>query len=212
MVLVVRSLVESKTVLHLWIRIGTLYGGYLLTGGHCRTYRSGRAHIKAIGRGIHVLHFLVWIHFLTANILGCNRPGLVLERDLVVDALGYQICIAFTSGIEEIQLLAPITVTLRFCAVGTGGLGFVALEMALSTRQAAGASALWLSVWSSITVSLLRWSRSARGRVTRLWRGERVCHVMILSQHSMSRGADAGWIVRFVRRGPTAAAVAVRNR
>lgn len=141
------------------------------------TRGRGWGHAKGIvGHGHVRLHFLNGIHFSAADVFGGDCARLVHEGDLVVDALGDQICISLAGGVEEVELLAPIAFSLGFEAVVAGGLGLVALEMALSARQAAGARALWPVVDSRVARSFPGGQRLVGGRVV-VGRGRsRVCH------------------------------------
>lgn len=95
------------------------------------------------------------VHFAAAYIFASNNPRLVLEGDAVVVALGDQVGILFAGSVEEVELLAPVALALRLCAIVASGFGLVALEMALSAGQAAGAGALWLAIGGCIAVSFL---------------------------------------------------------
>jgi hypothetical protein len=95
------------------------------------------------------------VHFAATNILAGDDARLVLEGDAVVGALGYQIGVPLARRVEEVELLAPIAFPLRLGAVVAGRFGLVALEMALPTRQASRARALWLALGRSIALPLL---------------------------------------------------------
>lgn len=96
------------------------------------------------------------VHLAAADILGGNSARLVLEGDAVVDALGDQVGIALAGCVEEVELLAPAALALRLCAVVTCRLSFIALKMALSAGEAAGAGALGFALGGGIALALLR--------------------------------------------------------
>lgn len=141
------------------------------------TRRRGWGHAKGIvGHGHVRLHFLNRIHFSATDIFGGDCARLIHEGDLVVDALGDQICVSLAGGVEEVELLAPIAFSLGFEAVVASGLGLVAFEMALSACQAAGARALWFVIYGGVARSFPGGQRLICGRVI-VGRGRSsVCH------------------------------------
>jgi hypothetical protein len=102
-----------------------------------------------------IIYLLHWVHLPTTNVFTSDRPRLVLESDAIVIAFGYDVGIPFTCGVKEIKLLAPIALPLRLGAVVASRFGLIALQMALSTGQAASARALWLPLGRGIALSLL---------------------------------------------------------
>lgn len=141
------------------------------------TRRRGWGHAKGIvGHGHVRLHFLNRIHFSATDVFGGDCARFVHEGNLIIDALGDQICVSLAGGVEKVELLAPIAFSLGFEAVVAGGLGLVAFEMTLSACQAAGARALWFVVDSGIARSFPSGQRLVGGRAV-VGRGRSsVCH------------------------------------
>lgn len=145
----------------------------------------------------------IGIHVAAANILGGNGARLVLEGDAVVIALGNEVGGALAGRVEEVELLAPAALALRFGAVVARRLALVALEMALSARQAAGARALGLGLGGAVVVSLARRGGARPGSSTRRRVAGRGCdggHAVDIGCSEGHVGAGAHWMRREERR------------
>jgi hypothetical protein len=160
------------------MRIGVghhaLYWGQVLTRWRQRGQRlccgrltGWRRHVEGIAHEGHMVHVSVFpldgVHLAAAHILGGNDARLVLEGDAVVGALGDEVGLLLARRVEEVELLAPVALALRLCAVVARRLRLVALEMALPARQASRARALRLPLGRGIVVPLLRGPRAAAG-------------------------------------------------
>jgi hypothetical protein len=110
------------------------------------------------------IQVLDWIHLFAAYILGGDSPRLVQEGDLVVYALGDQVCVLLARGVEEVEFLAPIALALRLEAIVTRRLGFVTLQMPFPASQAPGTRSLGLVVRCGIASPLLGRQRLGSGR------------------------------------------------
>lgn len=177
-------MIEIVVVLYLRVQIWrhALYWRKMLPCWCWGSQATWGSHVEAIGDYWHlVLWLLHRVHLAPADIFARNDSGLVLERDAIVVALWYEICIALACGVEEVELLAPVALALRLGAVVAAGLRLIALEMPLSAGQTAGARALGLAVGRGIAVALVgRHSPAARRRVA-WWGGYGSRHVALLS-------------------------------
>jgi hypothetical protein len=163
-----RSLMVKVVI---WLRLRVRVWGHALQRGNVlpcwprRRETTWRAHIEAIDNRYVVVWLLYGIHFPPTNIFACDDPRLVLKGNAVVGALGYDVGVSFASCVQEVELLAPTAVALRLGAVVAGGFRLVALEMALSAGQTAGARALRLAVRGRIALSFL----GRHGPTARRW-------------------------------------------
>jgi hypothetical protein len=163
-------MVVAEAVLCLRVGLGrdALDWGKVLAGGCGSSQAAWRAHVKGVAHDGDVVVGLVdGVHFPATHVLAGDEARLVLEGDAVVGAFGYEVGIPLARRVEEVELLAPIALPLRLGAVVARRLGLVALEMALSTRQASCARALGLALGRGIAaLSLLgrAWPASRSGR------------------------------------------------
>src|SRR5690242_14276360 len=114
-----------------------------------------RSQREAITSNGHVcVGFFRRIHLSSTYILGCDDSRLILEGNLVLSTLGNQIRVPLAGGVKEIELLAPVALTLRFCAVVAARLGLVAFQMPLSACPAARTRSLRFSFRSGVALPL----------------------------------------------------------
>lgn len=111
---------------------------------------------------------------------------------MVVDALWYQIGILLASGIEEIELLAPVAVALGLGAVVASWLGLVAFEMAFSAGQTASTRPLWFAFGGSVALSLLGLRRFVSRRIVPRRRRNGVRHGACYGRMRRERGRLMG--------------------
>lgn len=121
-----------------------------------RRYKAlRRSQRKAITSDGHVcVGFFRRIHFSSTYILGCDDSRLILEGNLILSALGNQIRVPLAGGIKEIEFLAPIALSLRFCTVVAARLVLVAFQVPLSACQAARTRSLRLPFRSGVALPL----------------------------------------------------------
>lgn len=129
-----RIVVVGMLVLRIRILCHALHRRHVLA--HCRGGHqgSGWSHVEAtVAERQMYIQLFYRVHFPASNILGGNYSRLILEGYAVVVPLRYKVGIALACRVEEVELLAPIAVALRFGAVVARWFRLIALEMALST-------------------------------------------------------------------------------
>lgn len=181
-------------VLRLLVRLlsHALYGWKQLVCSWRGSETSRRPRCKAIGGHWYVcVGLLRRIHLSPTYVFGRDYPRLILECDLIFGAFGNQIGVLLAGCVKEVELLAPITVALRLCAVVATRLVLVALQMPFPARQASCARPLRLAFWGSVALPLLRRLVAWRVIPRRRCDNNSASHPVDLSSASSWTGTEA---------------------
>jgi hypothetical protein len=136
------------------------------------------------------------IHLAPAHIFGRNDPRLVLESDLVLGALGDQVSVLLACCVQEIELLAPVAVSLRLCAVVAAWLVLVTFQVPFPACQAPRARPLRLALGCGIAFPFLGWLVARRVVPGGRRNYDRTRHLGFLPRASSCSGTGGGPVVR----------------